>query len=173
MHSEGFFGRAGKRKLLVSKANWKKRLGWCRERRDWDSEWNSVIWNDESRFLLFQNDAHHWVWHKPHEKYDVNCLILTVKGSQGVMLWGYFAKDKLGPLIQVSGSITGAVYINILENNLLSFYNSLGGNLSYIFQDNNAPVHRARTVRQWKEDNSILSLPWPALLIQSNIFGMF
>ena len=64
--------------------------------------------------LLFQNDAHHWVWHKLHEKYDVNCLILTVKsGNQRVIVWGYFTKNKLGPLIQVSGSITGLVYFSV------------------------------------------------------------
>jgi transposase len=163
LHYEGYFGRAGKRKPLVSEANRKKRLEWCRERRNWDTEWNSVIWSDESRFLLFQNDAHHWVWRRPHEKYDVDCLIPTVKsGNQGVMVWGCFAKDKLGPLVQVSGSITGAVYINLLENTFLPFLNSLDNDLEYIFQDDNAPVHRARIVKQWKEDNLVPILPWPA-----------
>jgi len=112
---------------------------------------------------LFQYDTHHWVWRKPHEKYDVNCLIPTVKsGNQGVMVWRCFAKNKLGPLIQVSGSITGTVYINLLENTFLPFYDSLEDDLEYIFQDDNTPVHRARIVRQWKEDNSVSSLPWPA-----------
>ncbi|CAB4430830.1 unnamed protein product [Rhizophagus irregularis] len=135
LHSEGYFGRAGKRNPFVSEANHKKRLDWYCERKEWDTEWDSIIWSDESRFLLFQNDAHHWVWRKPHEKYDVNCLILTVKsGNQGVMVWRCFTKNQLGPLIQVSGSIT----------------------------DDNAPVHRARTVSQWKEDNSVSTIPWPA-----------
>jgi transposase len=163
LHSEGYFGRAGKRKPLVSEANRKKRLAWCRERKEWDSEWDSIIWSDESRFLLFQNDAHHWVWRKLHEKYDVNCLIPTVKsGNRGVMVWGCFAKGQLGPLVQVSGSITGSVYMNLLENTFLPFYDSLGNNLEYIFQDDNAPVHRARIVKQWKEDNSVSDFPWPA-----------
>jgi len=61
LHSEEYFGRAGKRKLLVSEANRKKRLAWCRKRKEWDTEWDSIIWSDESRFLLFQNNAHHWV----------------------------------------------------------------------------------------------------------------
>jgi transposase len=163
LHSEGFFGRAGKRKPLVSEVNRKKRLEWCRERRNWDSEWDSIIWSDESHFLLFQNDAHHWVWRRPHEKFDVNCLIPTVKsGNQGVMVWGCFAKDRLGPLIQVPGRITGSVYIDMLKNTFLPFYNSFENNLQYIFQDDNAPVHRASAVNQWKESNSVLSLPWPA-----------
>ncbi|GBB99913.1 hypothetical protein RclHR1_03680008 [Rhizophagus clarus] len=133
LYYEGFFGQAGKRKPLVSEANRKKRLEWCYERRNWDTE--------------------------PHEKYDVDCLIPTVKSeNQGVMVWGCFTKDKLDPLVQVSSSITGDVYINLLENTFLPFYNSLDDDLEYIFQDDNAPVHRARTVKQWKEDNSDPSL---------------
>jgi transposase len=78
------------------------------------------------------------------------------------MVWGCFAKGQLGPLVQVSGSITGSVYMNLLENTFLPFYDSLGNNLEYIFQDDNAPVHRARIVKQWKEDNSVSDFPWPA-----------
>lgn len=163
LHNEGFYGRAGKRKPLVSEVNRKKRLEWCRTRKDWESEWDTIIWSDESRFLLFQNDAHHWVWRRPHEKYDINCLIPTVKsGNQGIMVWGCFTKNKIGPLIQVSGRITGSVYINILNNNLLPFIDELGTNLNYIFQDDNAPVHRAKVVKEWIEENEITNILWPA-----------
>ena len=43
LHDEGFYGHAGKRKPLVSEANRKKRLEWCRTRRDWDFEWDTII----------------------------------------------------------------------------------------------------------------------------------
>src|SRR6185369_496158 len=82
LHEEGFFGRTGVRKPLVSEANRVKRLKWCLERKDWDFEWEFVIWSDESRYLLFQNDSRRWVWRRPHEKYDVDCLIPTVKSGQ-------------------------------------------------------------------------------------------
>jgi transposase len=163
LHNEGFYGRAGKRKPLVSEVNRKKRLEWCKERKNWDSEWNTIIWSVESRFLLFQNDAYHWVWRRPHEKYDVDCLIPTIKsGNQGVMVWGCFTRNKIGPLIQVSGKITGSVYIEVLENNLLPFINELDNNLEYVFQDDNAPVHRAKIVKQWMQDNSVKNISWPA-----------
>ncbi|POG72478.1 hypothetical protein GLOIN_2v1829491, partial [Rhizophagus irregularis DAOM 181602=DAOM 197198] len=79
--------------------------------------------------LLFQNDAHHWVWRKPHEKYDVNCLILTVKsGNQGVMktICNIFFKMTMRQSIE------------------------------------------ARTVSQWKEDNSISTILWPAQSLNLN-----
>jgi len=96
------------------------------ERRNWNSEWNLIIWSDEFYFLLFQNDIHHWVWHQSHEKYDINCLILTVKlGNQGIIVLEYFINNRLSPLIQLSGKITSSIYIDLLENNFLPFYNNL------------------------------------------------
>ena len=44
----------------------------------------------------------------------------------------------------------------------MPFYDSLDGENAYIFQDDNAAVHRAKIVIDWKDDNLIGSLPWPA-----------
>lgn len=163
LNNEGYYGRAGLRKPLISEANRKKRLNFCKERKDWDSEWNSIIWSDESRFMLFQNDSHHWVWRKPKEKYDVDCLIPTVKsGNQGVMVWGCFIKNSIGPLVRLDGKVNSIHYKNLLNEYLLSFMNQLDNSIDYIFQDDNAPIHRAHIITEWKENNSIISLPWPA-----------
>jgi len=78
------------------------------------------------------------------------------------MIWGCFIKNKLGPLVQVSGNITGSIYIEVLKNNLLPFINELDNNLEYIFQDDNPSIHRAKIVKQWMQDNSIKNIFWPA-----------
>ena len=50
-----------------------------------------VIWSDESQFTLFQSDDRTRVWRLTKEKYDVNCVVPTVKhGGGGVMVWGCF-----------------------------------------------------------------------------------
>jgi transposase len=163
IHEEGFYGRVGKRKPFVSDVNKKKRLSWCKERKNWHSEWNNIIWSDESRFLLYQNDAHHYVWRQTHEKYDTDCLLPTFKsGNQGVMVWGCFTKNFLGPLVIIEGKISGNVYKKLLEDNLLPFINRLGEENAYFFQDDNAPVHRANLITAWKAENLISSIPWPA-----------
>ncbi|GBC12833.2 IS630 family transposase [Rhizophagus irregularis DAOM 181602=DAOM 197198] len=33
---------------------------------------------------------------------------------------------------------------------------------NFIFQDDNAPIHTARVVKSWEEENEVNSLPWPA-----------
>lgn len=163
LHKHDYFGRVGTRKPFVSEDNRKRRLKWSRERVLWDEEWNTVIWSDESKFLLFESDGRRWVWRQPHEKYDVDCLVPTVKSNtEGVMVWGCFVKNKLGPLVILEGRITGEVYQELLENHLMPFLDDLGDDTIFVFQDDNAPVHRANSVLTWKEENLISSLPWPA-----------
>jgi transposase len=161
LHQEGYFGRVAKKKPYVSESNRKKRLGWCRMRKDWNEEWNKIIFSDESRFELFNNDSHNWVWRKVDEKYKKECLKPTVKKSIGIMVWGCFHKDGIGPLVIVEGNINGVKYRELLEEHLLPFYNALNHE-DYLFQDDNAPCHTARIVKEWKEENFINILPWPA-----------
>lgn len=163
LHEQGFYGRAGVRKPLVSAKNRERRLKWCYERKSWRNEWDSVLWSDESRYLIFQNDSHQWVWRRPHEKYVVDCLLPTVKsGNEGVMVWGCFAKNMLGPLVIVDGRLNARSYEDLLERHLLPFYGGLNTDLPCLFQDDNAPCHRAHTVTSWKDDNMINTLLWPA-----------
>src|SRR4051794_40377230 len=49
----GYHACAGARKPWVSSVNQIIRLKWCRARSDWDEEWKSVIWSDESRSNCF------------------------------------------------------------------------------------------------------------------------
>lgn len=161
LHSEGYFGRIAKKKPLVSEVNRKKRLAWCRLTKDWKDEWNKVIFSDESRIELFSNDYQKIVWRQPHEKYNVDCLQPTVKKSDGIMVWGCFCRDRLGPLIVVDGRITGERYRALLEEHLIPFMNELGAE-NYTFQDDNAAAHTANIVKRWKEENLSNILQWPA-----------
>jgi len=163
LHEQGFYSRVGVRKPFVSEKNRIKRLTWARERREWLDEWESVIWSNESKFELFRGNGKRLVWRQPHEKYDVNCLIPTVKsGQQGVMVWGCFTKYNLGPLVKLDGKVTAVVYIDILKNYLLPFLDDLDDQENYLFQEDNAPIHTARIVKSWKEENEVDSIPWPA-----------
>jgi transposase len=163
LHEHGFYGRVGARKPFVSETNRKKRLNWAKERKGWTNEWDNIIWSDESKFELFGGNGKRRVWRQPHERYDVDCLIPTVKsGQQGVMVWGCFTKYGLGPLVKLEGRVTALVYIDVLENYLLPFIDSLDEQENFIFQEDNAPIHTARVVKNWKQENGINSLPWPA-----------
>jgi len=160
LHSLGYYGRTAKKKPFVSLINKKKRFYWSYARRFWKNEWDFIIFSDESRFELFKNDSNNWVWRKADEKYKKECLRPTVKKSDGIMVWGCFCRDTIGPLVLIEDNVTALKYVDILEENLLPFLNELGKDI-YSFQDDNAPVHRAQKVKRWIEKNSINVIPWP------------
>lgn len=163
LHENGLYGRVGVRKPLVTKKNQIKRLSWAKERQEWRNEWDNIIWSDESKFELFRGDGRRFVWRRPHEKYDVKCLIPTMKsGQDGVMVWGCFTKHSLGPLVRLDGRITAKDYIAVLRNHLIPYINTLEDKENTIFQEDNAPIHTARVVKSWKEENNVVTLPWPA-----------
>ena len=163
LHKNKIYGRIGAKKPFVNAANKIKRLNWAKIRKDWINEWENIIWSDESRFEVFGGDGRRHVWRNSQEKYEPKCLIPTFKsGQESVMVWGCFTKNKLGPLVRLEGRITAVIYIKILENNLIPFINSLENNDNYIFQEDNAPIHTAKITKEWKENNNITSLPWPA-----------
>lgn len=163
LHKNGVFGRIGAKKPFVNAANKIKRLTWAKNRKDWKNEWENIIWSDESQFEVFKGDGKRYVWRNAQEKYDPKCLIPTFKsGQQSVMIWGCFTKNKLGPLVRLEGRITANIYIDVLNNYLLPFINSLENKNNYIFQEDNAPIHKANAVKKWEVENKITSLPWPA-----------
>jgi transposase len=174
LHEEGYSGHAAKKKPLISEKNRKKRYGWCRMRKNWTTEWDYIIWSDESRFELFNNDSRNWVWRRANERYKVDCLNPTVKHSIGVMVWGCFCNNKLGPLVLIEGTLNSDKYIELLKEHLIPFLIDLNREEEelipwyffqegdYIFQDDNAPCYASNKTKSWKKDNLIEILPWPA-----------
>jgi len=136
-------------------------LEWCKRHQEWtDEQWNKVIWSDESRFTLFQSDGRTRVWRFPKEKYDVNCVVPTVKhGGGGVMVWGCFTWDSLGPLVRVEGIINSQRYIDILNAHLIPFMEGLEGKIE--FQQDNASVHKSKLTMAFFEDSDINLMQWP------------
>ena len=58
LHEMGCYARVPKRKPLISIRNKKRRLVFYQTQKLWDlSHWKNLIWSDESRFKLFNNDG--------------------------------------------------------------------------------------------------------------------
>ena len=159
----GYHACAGSRKPWISPVNQTIRQRWCRARSEWDEEWKTVIWSDESRFKLFRSDGRVWTWRKVGYRYHTNHLIPTVKhGGGGVMVWSCFSWKGLGPLIIVEGNMNGEKYREMLsevKKTMEQLYGDLGG---LLFQQDNAPCHKARKAMRWFEDENVPLLPWPA-----------
>jgi hypothetical protein len=64
-------------------------------------------------------------------------------------------------LTDVKGNINSQIYINALENNLWLVIARYFADNEYVFQDDNAPVHRARITENYKQENNINCTMWP------------
>ncbi|GFW05593.1 transposable element Tcb2 transposase [Trichonephila clavipes] len=127
------------------------RLQWCQAKSMWNvTDWQKVVFSDESRFVLGTDDNRVRVWRHPGERYNPPHIVLRHTAcTAGVMVWGAIAYDSRSTLIVMCGTLTGQHYVD--------FLNGLPG---AIFQQDNARPHAARVAQDFLRH--FQTLPWPA-----------
>ena len=81
-------------------------------------------------------------------------------GGGGVMVWGCFTWDSLGPLIRLEGKIDNKRYIEeVLQSHLLPFLQGLEED--YEFQQDNASIHKSKLTMKFFENSEINLMKWP------------
>ena len=121
-----------------------------------------VIFSDESIFSL-QAVKHH-VRRRSGQRLNPQCMVPTVKHSESVMVWGCFSFHAPGRLhvIPKGTTVNAAVYKGILEKRLMPSARDMYPDGNYIFQDDGAPCHRAKTVKAYLSENNIHTInDWP------------
>ncbi|GFX57444.1 transposable element Tcb2 transposase [Trichonephila clavipes] len=66
------------------------RLQWCQARSMWNvTDWQKVVFSDESRFVLGTDDNRVRKWRRPSERYNSPHTVLRhTARTAGVMVWG-------------------------------------------------------------------------------------
>ena len=77
------------------------------------------------------------------------------------MIWGCFSANGTGQIEIIDGILDSNGYLRILEEKMLPSAVDLGIENDYIFQDDSAPIHRAKKVKKWMSDRNIEHLNWP------------
>lgn len=170
LHENGFKRRVTRKKLVIKEVNRKKRLSWCREKRRWSVEnnWRKIIVSDESKIMIGHDDRV-YVWRKAGEGWRPDLVSQKPRPKFQVMIWGCISWFGPGTVSPVDGNINANKYQDILEDNLWPVVAQHFPGGGYIFQDDNAPVHRARSTVEYKTRNHIPSLSWPAQSPDLNI----
>ena len=97
--------------------------------------WEKVMCSDETKIELFGINSTHRVWRKRKAKYNAKNTIPTVKhGGGNLMLWGCFSAKGTGRLHRIERRMNGAMYREILGDNLLPSVKSLKMGCGWAFQ---------------------------------------
>ena len=163
-HRLSEFGLHARRALLrlpLTARHRSLRLAWCRERRLWNNEWDKIVFSDESRFCLYQNDSRVLVRRRRGERGNVACIRTRhTAPTQGIMVWGAISYNWKSRLIRLNDTVNSQRYID--EILLPEIVPHIQVHPAAIFQQDNARPHVARRVLTFFNQHRIPVLPWPA-----------
>lgn len=150
-----------------------KRLRWIRTVANWtvQNNWRHVIFSDEIRVSLYKCDGRVIVWREKNERYVPACLEMRPSQNRnGLMFWGCIGYGGRGHLVELDGNMNGDVYRGILQTHLRPSAREIFGNdAQFVFQQDNAPPHKARLTINWLENEGIQHMTWPPYSPDLNI----
>ncbi|GFW51851.1 transposable element Tcb2 transposase [Trichonephila clavipes] len=77
------------------------------------TDWQKVVFSDESRFVLETDDNRVRVWSRPVERYNSTHTVLRhTTHTACVMVWGGIAYDSRYTLIVMRGTLKGQRYVD-------------------------------------------------------------
>ncbi|GFU57706.1 transposable element Tcb2 transposase [Trichonephila clavipes] len=77
------------------------------------TDWQRVVFSDESRFVLGTDDNRVQVWRRHGERYNsLHTVLRYTARTAGVMVWGVIAYDSRSTLIVMRGTLTGQRYVD-------------------------------------------------------------
>jgi transposase len=143
------------------------RLAWARVHSNWTIEdWAKMCWSDEVSVEKGNDPNSVWVFRRRGErtKFLLNNVNGVLKGGGvSLMLWSCFVNNVKGPLVPMEGRATADTYIDLLVTYLVPFMNSLEehGIMNTMFQQDNAPIHKARRTMAYLNQQTFQTMEWP------------
>lgn len=135
------------------------RIAWSQPKLAWDDEWQRLIFSDEKKFNLDGPDGLAYYYH------DIRTVershIKRQFGGGSVMVWAAIGWNGRTAIRVIESTMDAIDYQEVLRSTLLPKLREIaeGGP---IFQQDNAPVHSARSTKGWFQRKRITVIDWPA-----------
>ena len=119
------------RKPPLSEKHKINRLEYARIHTGWSEKWKNVVFSDEKKFNLDDQDVFHCYWHDLRREKLLFSKRLQDGGS--VMIWSDFSCKGKTCLVFIETTIDSIKYQEVLRRNLIPFGSYFHSNY-YIFQ---------------------------------------
>lgn len=160
----GWRRRKRPRRIHRTVANEQARVRWCKrmqQLRPRPEDWEDVIFSDETWAV---NDPMWKQWATVHDHEDLEDFALLRRHPVGWMFWSCFAGRRKGPPYVWEKGYGGINQYNYCREILpivrYFFMHDLGSH--GVFQQDNAPAHRAKLTKEVLRQMGIPLLHWPA-----------
>ena len=156
LHQGGYEYKPLKKIPLLKEDHLVKRVEYAYKHINQD--WSQVIFSDESTFLLM--DLPNKAWMKP----EYPKIGVKLKHPPKVHVWGCFSIYGFGELVLFEENLNADLMKFIYKKGLLgTIKKQFGGDPGSIkLLEDNDPKHKSKTCVDWKKENNIECIPFPA-----------
>lgn len=170
LHESKYRGFTTRCKPFISLKNRKARLDFAKKHlKKPDQFWKSILWTDETKINLYQNDGKRKVWRRLGTAHDPKHTTSSVKhGGGSVMAWACMASSGTGSLVFIddvtedrSSRMNSKVYRDILSAQIKPNAAKLIGR-HFTVQMDNDPKHTAKATQEFFKEKKWNILQWPS-----------
>jgi transposase len=142
------------------------RRKFAKEHLSWTTEdWKRVMFSDETMICRIGHFGRKFYYKAPE---DHRLLPHQVQrrqqgGGGKILVWGCITYNGVGDACKFSGSVDSEMYVSALRDYVLASrdWNELDP-ATFIFQQDNAPIHTSHQAKEYLAEANIDVLEWPA-----------
>lgn len=164
LREAGLEAKEKETKPMLSPKNIKARLEFAKRHQNWTKDdWKRVLWSDETKINRFGSDGRSWCWVRDGETQQPHHVKQTVKhGGGSIMIWDCMTSHGPGFMCKINNTMDQHIYKHILQEYLLQTIDWYDLDVEQvIFQHDNDPKHKARSVQEWLGEQEFEVIEWP------------